>query len=96
MTRLLSTVAALALVFVAGKANAGSVNGTIEWIDAMSHSITLEDGSTYLLAESVQMADLQPGLDVNVTYEMDDNGRAIATQVAPDDGRDDEPTDQSD
>ena len=89
MNKLLSTVAALAVVFTAATASAATEHGTIDSINAMSHRITLEDGSTYRLAEGVSMKDLQPGLEVQVTYEMDSNGHAIATAVEPDEERHD-------
>ncbi len=57
--------------------------GLIQNIDAAARSITLADGSTYVLPEGVNLASLEVGTNVVVMYTLDATGKPMVTSVAP-------------
>lgn len=73
--------AALAGVMLTGTvfaAFAGEGEGVVASVDPATRTITLEDGSTWTAAESVDIAALAAGDSVKVTY---DDGTTTVTAV---------------
>ncbi len=68
----------------AGSANASAqeVTGTIKSIDQNAKTVTLDDGQTFRLEQSVKTADLKTGDKVNITYSGSGNNM-MATSVKP-------------
>ena len=63
-------------------AQADATGGKIATVDPAAGSITLEDGTTFTIAEGVSMEGLEPGTEVTVSFE-EQHGQLIATEVAP-------------
>ncbi len=82
MNKLIAPFAAIAFVFSIAIAQADATGGKVASVDPAAGSITLEDGTTFTLAEGVSMEGLEPGTEVTVSYEEQD-GQLIATEVAP-------------
>jgi hypothetical protein len=79
-----ATSAAILLAASSLSALAAEASGTIANIDLDARTITLADGSTYVLPETFDAAALQVGQAVNVTYEQDAaSGQMMASDVAP-------------
>lgn len=62
---------------------ADEANGTIQSIDATAGTVTLADGSTYVLPSATDAASLQVGQDVTITFDKGADGKMMATDVAP-------------
>ena len=60
---------------------AADVNGVIKSIDANAHQITLDDGKTYTVDQSVKLTDFKAGDKVMVSAEVQ-NGKNMATKIA--------------
>ncbi len=82
MNKLIAPFAAIAFVFSIAIAQADATGGKIATVDPAAGSITLEDGTTFTIAEGVSMEGLEPGTEVTVSYEEQD-GQKVATEVAP-------------
>ncbi len=82
MNKLVAPFAAIAFVFSIAIAQADATAGKIAQVDTAAGSITLEDGTTFTIAEGVSMEGLEPGTEVMVSFEEQD-GQLIATEVAP-------------
>ncbi len=82
MNKLIAPFAAIAFVFSIAIAQADATGGKIATVDPAAGSITLEDGTTFTIAEGVSMEGLEPGTEVTVSFEEQD-GQLIATEVAP-------------
>ncbi len=82
MNKLVAPFAAIAFVFSIAIAQADETAGKVSQVDPAAGSITLEDGTTFTLAEGVSMEGLEPGTEVTVSFEEQD-GQLIATEVAP-------------
>ena len=82
MNKLIAPFAAIAFVFSIAIAQADVTGGKIATVDPAAGSITLEDGTTFTIAEGVSMEGLEPGTEVTVSFEEQD-GQLIATEVAP-------------
>ncbi len=82
MNKLVAPFAAIAFVFSIAIAQADATGGKIATVDPAAGSITLEDGTTFTIAEGVSMEGLEPGTEVTVSFEEQD-GQLIATEVAP-------------
>lgn len=82
MNKLIAPFAAIAFVFSIAIAQADATGGKIATVDPAAGSITLEDGTTFTIAEGVSMDGLEPGTEVTVSFEEQD-GQLIATEVAP-------------
>jgi len=78
MTRILAALAASAAFIVA--AYAGEVEGTVQSVDASSRTITLDDGSSYVAAEGIEIVALAPGSKVKVTFD-DGTKTAVAVEA---------------
>ncbi len=82
MNKFIAPFAALAFVFSIAIAHADETTGKVFLVEPASGSITLEDGTTFTIAEGVSMEGLEPGTEVTVSFEEQD-GQLIATEVAP-------------
>lgn len=63
---LAATIASLAFI---GTAYAADVEGTVQAVDPATKSITLEDGKTYVVPESISVEGLAAGAKVKVTVD---------------------------
>jgi uncharacterized protein DUF1344 len=82
MKKTLVAISLAALLGTAGVALADEAKGKIQSVDATAKTITLEDGTTYTLAEGVMVDNLQPGTEVTVSFE-DKDGTKTASSVTP-------------
>ena len=63
MKKTLVAISVAAFLGTAGAALAEEAKGKIQSVDPAAKTITLEDGTTYTLAEGVTVDTLQPGTD---------------------------------
>ena len=63
-----SAALATALLGAASVAYAADATGTIKSLDTVKDSITLDNGSTYMLPKSVKLSDFKVGEKVTVSY----------------------------
>jgi hypothetical protein len=82
MRKTLAVLSVLSILGTAGAALAEEAMGKIQAVDPATRTLTLEDGSSFVLGEAVAIDSLQPGSDVTVSYEEKD-GQKTATQVTP-------------
>ena len=75
---LASLVASAAFISVAF---AGEIEGVVKSFDAATKTVTLEDGSAYVLAEGVAVDGLAEGAKVKVTFD-DATKAATAVEMA--------------
>lgn len=75
---LAALVASAAFISVAF---AGEIEGVVKAFDAATKTITLEDGSAYVLAEGVAVDGLAAGAKVKVTFD-DATKAATAVEMA--------------
>lgn len=75
---LAATIASLAFI---GTAYAADVKGTVQAVDPATRSITLEDGKTYVVPESISVEGLAAGAKVKVTVD-DTTGAVTAVDKA--------------
>ena len=80
MKTALTALAAFAMLAVASVAQAAETSGRIISMDA--NMLVLEDGTAIAIPEGMDVASLQPGVDVVVSYEERD-GQKVATAVQP-------------
>lgn len=76
-----STAAMLAVSPLAALADEAS--GVIASIDMTAGTVTLDDGSTYVLPDTTDAATLQVGQRVQITFEENADGTMTATEVMP-------------
>lgn len=79
MNKILATAIA-SLAFI-GAAYAADVEGTVQSVDPATRSITLEDGKTYVVPESISVEGLAAGAKVKVTVD-DTSGAVTAIEKA--------------
>ena len=82
MRKTLAVLSVLSILGSAGVALAEEAMGKIQAVDPATRTLTLEDGSSFILGEAVAIDTLAPGSDVTVSYEEKD-GQKTATQVTP-------------
>jgi len=80
MKKVFAPVAVAAFLF-ASAASADEASGTIEAVDPATRTITLSDGTSYNVSEEVMIENLQPGTEVQVSFEEDANGQMVAKEV---------------
>jgi Cu/Ag efflux protein CusF len=81
MNRLMIVAGAAALLAVSSfAASAAEVTGAITSVDAAAGTVTLDDGKTYTLPVDFDVASLQAGAKVTITYEEAD-GKMTITKV---------------
>jgi hypothetical protein len=82
MNKLIGAVVGVSLIAAAGIASADEASGTINSIDAMKRTITLDSGKNFKLDPAVTLAKLRMGAKVTVSYK-EKGGQNIATKVVP-------------
>lgn len=82
MRKTLAVLSVLSILGTAGVALAEEAMGKVQAVDPATRTLTLEDGSSFILGEAVAIDTLQPGTDVTVSYEEKD-GQKTATEVTP-------------
>ena len=82
MRKTLAVLSVLSILGTAGVALAEEAMGKVQAVDPATRTLTLEDGSSFILGEAVAIDTLQPGTDVTVSYEEKD-GQKTATTVTP-------------
>lgn len=60
---------AAALGFFALAAYAAEVEGAVQGVDLETRTILLEDGTSFIAAESVDLSDIELGTVVKITYD---------------------------
>ena len=70
-------IAAVAVFGLIGSAKAAEAVGRIAVVDPTQRAILLEDGNTYAVHPAVDLAALQRGSSVKVTYENQGGQRVI-------------------
>jgi Cu/Ag efflux protein CusF len=81
MNRLMIVAGAAALLAVSSfAASAAEVTGAITSVDAAAGTVSLDDGNTYTLPVDFDVASLQAGAKVTITYEEAD-GKMTITKV---------------
>jgi Cu/Ag efflux protein CusF len=80
---IVATSAAALLAASSLAALAAEATGAITSIDPAAGTVTLEDGSTYTLASPADVATLQVGDQVTITYEEGGDGTLMASEVMP-------------
>ena len=83
MKKLLAPLAAAVFALSLSTAQADEAGGKISMADQATGTITLEDGTAFILSEGVSMEGLEPGTEVTVSYEQKDDGSLVATEVTP-------------
>ncbi len=79
--RVLAAVAGLSLLALSSVTFAEEVSvGTISFID--EGSLMLEDGTTFTIGEGISVEGLEPGTEVTVSYE-DQDDEYVATSIEP-------------
>lgn len=71
--------AAMTLALITA-AFAGEMTGVVASVDADARMLVLESGETFALPEGMDVAGLEPGTQVTVTFE---DGTTNATAVTP-------------
>ena len=79
MKKIIATLIATAALATA--AFAGTVDGVVKSYDAATKTVTLEDGTSYVLAEGVAAGGLAAGAKVKVTFD-DSTKAATAVEVS--------------
>ena len=82
MKKTLVAISVAAFLGTAGSALAEEAKGKIQAVDPAAKTITLEDGTTYTLAEGVMVDTLQPGTEVTVSFDEKD-GTKTASAFTP-------------
>ena len=62
---------------------AAVVTGSIESVDVAAHSVTLDDGNTYVLPEDFDVSALTVGLHITFTYDEVDGKRTVSAVSSP-------------
>ncbi|HMB75167.1 MAG TPA: DUF1344 domain-containing protein [Kiloniellaceae bacterium] len=83
MKKLIAPLAAAVFALSLSAAQADEAGGKISMADQATGTITLEDGTAFILSEGVSMEGLEPGTEVTVSYEQKDDGSLVATEVTP-------------
>jgi uncharacterized OB-fold protein len=76
-----SAALATALLGAASVASAADFTGTIKSLDATKGMVTLDNGSTYVAAKSVDVSKLKVGEKVTVSYKAGE--RMYITSIKP-------------
>lgn len=81
MNRLMIAAGAAALLAASTfAASAAEVTGAITSVDAAAGTVTLDDGNTYVLPADFDVASLQAGATVTVTYD-DVDGKLTISNI---------------
>ena len=80
MKRYLAALSAFAFLAGAGIAVAEEATGKIQAVDETTRTITLEDGTTYTVAEGVSLEGLESGKEVTVSFD-EEGGQNVAKEI---------------
>jgi Cu/Ag efflux protein CusF len=83
MRKLITAVAAAALLSTASLAYAAEASGSIQSIDTAAGTITLDNGDVFKLPAAFDVASLQVGAKVKIVFEEQD-GQKVASSVEAD------------
>ena len=84
MRRLMVAAGAAAILAASSLgAFAAQTSGIVKNVDEHANSVTLEDGSTFLLPATFDIDTLVIGKNVTITYDADANGQMVASEVVP-------------
>jgi hypothetical protein len=84
MRKLMIAAGAAALLAASSLSGlAAEATGKIASIDAAAGTVTLDSGQTFVLPSGLDMASLQAGQDVTITYEQASDGTLNASEVKP-------------
>jgi hypothetical protein len=61
--------AMVALGFFALAAYAAEVEGKVQGVDTETRTILLDDGTSYVAAESIDLSDIELGTSIKITYD---------------------------
>lgn len=82
MKKYIGAVSGFALLASVGMAAADEATGTLMEVDEATQTITLDDGTTYVLADGVSIEGFAPGQEVTVSFEEED-GENVAHSIEP-------------
>ena len=80
MKKLIASLAAATWLVAAGVACAEEAKGTVQAMDIDTRLIMLDNGDTFRVVEGTPMADLKPGDEVTVSYEVQ-SGEKVALDI---------------
>ncbi|MEZ5935754.1 MAG: DUF1344 domain-containing protein [Alphaproteobacteria bacterium] len=80
MKRMIPVLASLALLSLGAAAQAETADGVISGINQSAHSVTLEGGKTFEVAQAGMLNTLETGEHAIVTYHMRD-GKMVASEI---------------
>jgi hypothetical protein len=84
MKKLVTAAGASALLLISSLAAfAEEASGAITAVDPAAGTVTLADGQTFTLPESIDAASLQVGQEVTIMYDEGTDGSMTATAVEP-------------
>lgn len=84
MNKLMVAAGAAALLAASAVASyAAEANGKIASIDPVAGTVTLADGSSYVLPSAEDAASLQVGQEVTITFEEGGDGKLMASSIEP-------------
>ena len=63
-----------------GAEKAKEIEGKVKGVDAAKKMVTLEDGTTLMVADAAQLKDLKPGTMIKASYE-ESGGQKIAKSL---------------
>ena len=82
MKKIFVGVSALALLLTASLASADEAKGTLQEINMDAQTITMDDGTSYRLAEDVSLEGIEVGEEVTVSFEEQGDDK-IVTEIVP-------------
>jgi Cu/Ag efflux protein CusF len=62
------------------KAEKQEVQGAVKSVDAAKKTVTLQDGTTLIVADEAKLKDLKPGAMIKASYQ-DQGGQKMATSI---------------
>ena len=80
MTRVLGALSAIAFLCSVGAAYADEMAGTVQSWEEDTRTIVLEDGTSFAVSEAVSMEGIEPGDEVLVSFEEQDD-QMTATEI---------------
>jgi hypothetical protein len=84
MRKVMVAVSAAAMVLASSLgALAEEASGAITSIDTEAGTVTLSDGTVFVLPEDFDTASVKVGDEVTITYEAGADGQMMATEVTP-------------
>jgi len=84
MKRIMIAAGAAALLAASSLTALGEeANGAIQSIDLEARTVTLADGTTYMLPEGFDLSALQVGMNVKIEFNPTPEGPNAATAVEP-------------